>query len=131
MLCAGKKEAPQEGEPGASVSTWSSTNSADCDSAQAAKQKSDTAKIARTVADYVRVLAAPVLVVADPEVLRHSRLAGLQGKFHTAAPNLDAVCEAAERHAVRTVIVTDEAALDLEEVRRKAKCFVVPLRGAK
>jgi hypothetical protein len=130
-MCVCKKRDLERVTEASVNSTWMSSNRAVCDQAQEVKRKSDdTAKIAKTISDYVKVLAAPVLVAAEPEVLRHNRLAGLRGRFYAVTLSLDAICEAAERRHARTVIVADDAVLDLDEIRQRAKCFVVSVRGA-
>jgi hypothetical protein len=96
------------------------------------EHKPDTAKIAKKIADYVRVLRPRVLVSAETEVFEHPIFADLQGRFSQTEADaaLDTLCLDVKRSSARTLILVDPVALDLGEVGRRTGCYVIPVRGA-
>ena len=98
------------------------------------EHKPDTAKIAKKIADYVRVLKPGLLISADEAIFANEFLLDLQGKFHQAEadPTLESLCSDVRRTGARAIVLVDHdpIAIDLGELSRKAQCFVLPVRGA-
>ena len=88
------------------------------------EHKPDTAKIAKKIADYVRVLKPRLLIAADEAVFADELLAGLQRKFQRveADATLDVLCNAVRRHTrIQAIVLVDPVAIDAGELSWKAR----------
>jgi hypothetical protein len=94
------------------------------------EHKPDSAKIAKKIADYVRILKPWLLISADEAIFQYELLAGLQGKYHRATPKptIESLCDDVLRTRATTIVLCDSA-LDAELITRKTRCYVLTLKS--
>ena len=102
-----------------------------CISEEPQEDNRHTAKLAKKISDYIRVLRPRVLVSADAEVFEHPLFADLQGRFSQSKADaaLDTLCLDAKRSGARTLILVNPVALDVGEVGRRTRCYVLTLKS--
>jgi len=97
------------------------------------ENKTRTAKIAKTLADYVRVFKPRLIVVADRAILAARPLERLAGLFLPlpSGATIEHVRRLVERESdtVRGIVLADPAGWDVDELAKASERTVLTLNG--